>query len=675
MSAELFLELGSEDIPARFVAPALAALAAGLDKLLGPVPHGAVRTWGTPRRLAVAVSDVALSRPTQERVITGPPAAQAWKDGAPTPVALAFAKAKGIEPSALFLQETPKGPVLAARVQEGGESTATILARGLDALVAGLPFKKTMRWGTGTVRYARPLHRVTCVLGGALVPATVLGLETVDSSVGHWLLAPDAFVVRSAAQWLEELRARFVIADVAERRATIAAQLAEAAAAVGAEVPPDEALLDEVTQLVELPTTLVGAFPEALLELPPRLLVESMKVNQRYFPLFAHGRLSNRFLVVTNNPHGDGPLIAAGNARVLAARFHDARFFYQEDRRKRLVEHGEKLTGMTWIRGLGTMAERQARIGAVAAALAPGFGADHAAVAVAAARCKSDLATLMVGEFPELQGHVGRLLAELEGEGAEAALAIEEHYLPRGQGDGLPTTAAGATLAVADRVLLVGSAFAHPDLGLVPKGNADPQGIRRAAGGLVAILLDRGWKGGLDELFRRAGFTAGVEGAVEFVLARFRAQLLAEGHAADLVDAVMAVGGTELVAMAARVRGVSELVRDGRFGPIRVTFRRVAGLVKEHTDASYRLDLFEGEPEYQLHLAQSHLPAADAPVAELLGALAELRPVVDRFFDGVLVMTEDLPLRNNRLGLLRSIVNRFASFADFSRLSSDTTSA
>lgn len=688
--SELFIEIGCEELPARFIGPALQGFAVAVERLLGDITHGTVRTFGTPRRLAVSVEDVAPTRPVVEKLITGPSAASAWTELGPGPAAIAFARGKGVDPSALELVEGPKGRLVALRRVEGGERTADVVAAGLEAAVLTIPFKKTMRWGTETTRFARPLHRVLCVYAGQVVDTRVMGLVTTGTTSGHWLHHPEPVAVTGWVAYLVELRQRLVLADPAERKSLIRRQLETAAEAEGCAPPLDEALLEEVTNLVEWPSVVVGRFPVSLLELPPRLLVESMKVNQRYFPLFRGDTLTNTFLVVTNNPSADPELVAVGNARVLTARFYDAKFFYAEDRKKALAVHGERLAGMTWIRGLGTMADRQARITRIAADIAPLLGADVAVAEAAGGVCKADLATQMVGEFPELQGHVGRLLAEAEGLGADVAMAIEEHYLPRGQGDNLPRTPAGAALALADRLLLVGEAFARDGLGLVPKGNADPQGIRRAASGIVQILLDRAWQGSIARLFALAGFVdarhvavgefSGPDFAVfdhgalhEFVRARFRASMVAEGHAVDVVDAVMAAGGGEIVAMAGRIRAVSALFQAGGFEPVRTAFRRVAGLARDHALARYTPDLFQVDAERALDEAMRDQLGEDVAPDALLGRIVQLRPVVDHYFDVVHVMCDDPALRDNRLGLLRTIYERVSRFADFSRLSAGGT--
>ncbi len=658
-TGELFIEIGTEELPARFVDPAREGLSAAVVALLDGIPHGAVRTFGTPRRVAVAIADVALAKPSAEKLVTGPPVSA---DPAP------FARGKGVDPSALVQVDGPKGKVWAARVVTGGESTLGVLAAGLEGAVLGIPFKKSMRWGAGPARFGRPIRHVVALLGGARIDTTVAGIATTTESDGHWLLAPGRFPVVSADAWCDELAKRHVLADAAVRRDVIIGQLEALARAEGASTAFDADLLAEVVNLVEAPASIVGQFDAELLSLPPRLLVESMKVNQRYFPLMRDGRLTHRFLVVTNNAAGDADLIAEGNARVLAARFHDAKFFHAEDSRKPLAQHGERLSGMTWIRGLGTMAERQASVADAAVRLAAMLGAHAETVREAGALAKCDLATQMVGEFPELQGHVGRLLAEAQGHGPDVGSAIEEAYLPRHAGDATPSTPAGRALALAERLTLLHRAFAH---GLAPKGSADPQGLRRAANGVVAIVLDAGWRGDIAGLFLAANDAAATGEVLDFVGARLRATLLGEGIPTDVVEAVLAVDATDMAHAAARARAMGARVRAGTFGPVRATFRRVAGLAKDHATPSWSASGFVDPSEHALAAAFAALPGAGGDVDAELAALSDFRPAVDGFFDRVLVMVDDADVRANRLGLLRAILARFSSLADFSRLSSE----
>ncbi len=676
--SELFIEIGTEELPAHAVGPALDALVAGLVRVLGPITHGRIRTFGTPRRLAVAIDDVAAARPAVPRVVTGPPVASAFPGGVPGPVAEAFARARGVSVDQLVQVDTPKGKVIAVHRVEGGEPTAEVVGKSLEEVVLGIPFKRSMRWTEGGARFLRPIHSVCALYAGEVIDSSVAGVLTGGTSHGHWLYAAEGFPVAgnptgTADAWLEELRQRFVLADIGIRKEILLAQLRALAADAGADDTFDAALVDEVVQLVEWPRAIVGHFSPTLLELPPRLLVESMKKNQRYFPLYRGGALTNEFLVVTNNPFGDDELIATGNARVLAARFHDAKFFYAEDRKKRLEEHGAKLAGMMWIRGLGTMAERQASLADAAAGVAGLIGADVEAARAAGRWAKCDLTTQMVGEFPELQGHVGRLLAVLDGAPEEVGLAIEEHYLPRFAGDVLPTTGAGRALALAERLTLVARAFAA---GLAPKGNADGLGLRRATIGIVALVLDIGWRGPLGDLFAAAGVGGGDE-LYDFVLARLRA-MLADEAPVDVVDAVLAArprdvsgpASVDLTWAARRVRALAALVRAGEFGPIRTTFRRAAGLVKEHPSTVYDTDQLGGPAGLALHEALQDMPHA-GDVGSQLEALAALRPHLDDYFGAVLVMCDDPVARASRLGLLRSIVERFSGLADFTRLSGD----
>ncbi len=675
--SELFVEIGTEELPARFVAPAMEGIAAALGRLLGPLAPTAPRVWGTPRRVAISFSDVLALTPLEEKLVTGPPVAVAWREGQPTPAAVAFAAKFGVPVEALERAAGPKGEVIAVRRTEGGERLVDRVAAGLEAAILSIPFKKSMRWGDRREQFPRRIRYVCAVLDGERIHATVCGEPTVGTSVGHWLWHPEPFAVSGAEAWLTTLRARLVEPDPAARRARIEAQLAEAAAAEGAELCPDPALLDEVSNLVEWPTPLVGEFEASLLALPERLLVESMKVNQRYFPLYRAGRLLNRFVIISNNPHGNAALIAAGNARVLAARFHDARFFFSEDAKRPLAEHGARLAGMVWLRevkGPGgrplTMAARQEALALAAEGLAPLCSADPAIALRAGRLCKSDLPTLMVGEFPELQGHVGRkLLEEIEGESAAVALAVEEHYHPRFSGDELPTSAAGVALALAERLTLLDAAFAA---GLQPKGGADHLGLRRAANGVVALAGSGGVQAvPVAALFAAAGCTGGEE-VCEFVAARLRASLTEEGVPTDVVEAVFSAGGTSVVDRAARARAFGALSADGRLGAIRATFRRVAGLVKQNPG--------EGGPLHELDATALEAPGralrdAVAAIPETshvdgqLAALVALRPQVDAYFDGVMVMADDAGLRASRLGLLRAIVARFSTLADCSKLS------
>jgi glycyl-tRNA synthetase beta chain len=678
--AELFIEIRCEELPARFVGPAQAALGRATEKLLQGVDTGAVRTWATPRRLAVAVADVLTERPVEEKLITGPSEAAAFRDGAPTPAAQGFARSKGINVADLEIVDGPRGRVIAARVRTGGEQTADLIAAGLEAMILGIPFPKSMQWGAGGIQWGRPIHGVVAMLDGALIPTTVAGIATGNTTLGH-RLTPGPISVTGAADWVDQLRMQNVEPDGEIRRASIETQLAERAQALGTETPDMPDLVAEVANLTECPVVIDAQFEAELLALPPRLLVETMKVHQRVFPLFKDGALVNQFLVVTNHPYATDDAVAAviskGNTKVLAARFHDAQFFYAEDRKNDLAAHGERLSGMRWIRDGGTMADKAQRLGALAQSLSDLVGADPDTARTVGSLSKADLTTQMVGEFPKLQGHVGRLLAQLQGQGDEVCLGIEEHYLPRYSGDALPTTPSGRAAALADRIDTLTGCFS---LGLKPKGSADPLGLRRAANGLLIILRDAKIATGLDALWSQSGFSppngSGWADLQTFVMARLRAQLQ-ERFATDLVDAVLATGDTDPVALEARAEAMHTLSHTAEFGPIKNTFKRVMGLTKDHESTDYDPAGLVDAAATALHQSLQAVSDQAAGLADALdfsGSLAQLSSLkapVDTFFDAVLVMHEDETIRRNRLGLLRNVADQFRRIADFTHLSSD----
>jgi len=683
-TAQLFIEVHCEELPAGWGAPARKVLAKNIEKILKGIPYGRVRSWNSPRRLAVAVDDVALARPKVEQVVTGPPWAVAFRDGAFTKAAQGFARGRGASVEELYEHVGPRGPVVALKVTQGGEPTADKLAAGLEAAILSIPFKKTLHWGSRPERWARPIHGVCAVLGGERIAATVAGLETRTTVVGHRRYR-GPITVTSAEGWLEDLRAHFVLADAAERRATIVAGIEAAAAERGVVIQPDPDLLEEVVDLVEWPVAVSGRLPEHLMHLPPRLLVESMRVHQRIFDTQTDaGGLSPVFITVSNNPDGDAQIISEGNTRVLTARFEDARFFFDEDRKLTLDQTATELERMRWVRGLGTMAEKAARVAALAQVLCDVIpDTDRVQVGRAGQLCKADLCTHMVGEFPELQGHVGMLYAKHGGEDDAVALAIEEHYLPRFSGDELPASGAGRALALADRLDTLGGCFA---IGMVPKGSADPQGLRRAANGVIGILrdlgvsVDLGWlaEQALAPFMDKAKKSEAQlrDDLLAWFRARLRARLVGE-FPTEIVDAVLEAPSDCALRLGLRVEALTTLAASPEFGPLRTTFRRVMGLSKDHTSCDYDPEALAVPAEQALHAAfvdvnaraKDHMAQMD--YAATLAVMAELKAPVDRLFDDVMVMDEDLEVRRQRLGLLRSVADLFRSVADFTRLSAD----
>ena len=698
-SGELLVEVQCEELPASFVRPAVKALRDGVVELLSGIEHGEVRTWATARRIAVVVDHVAAESERIEKLVTGPPAERAFSDGQPTKMAMGFARGRGVDVSALEIVDGPKGKVVAARVVEGGRRAAAAVAEGLDALIRGLQFSKTMEWGTGGVRWARPIHRVNAILGGVCLGGVAAGRVVGNETAGHRLAAEPVFRFTDEASWLAGLRSRWVEPDLKARRAAVEAGVRHALRDVGGDDRCDPALLEEVTHLVEWPVFITGTFEPALLELPSRLLVESMKKNQRYFPVYRDGALTESFIIVSNNPSdaADSAHIARGNAAVLAARFDDARFFLAEDKKKRLEEHGAELTKMRWIRGLGSMAEKANRIGALAAEVAE---ADADAARRAGQLCKSDLVTLMVGEFPSLQGHMGTLYASHDGESDAVAAAIEEHYLPAHAGDEVARSAAGVGVALADRLDTLVGCFG---IGLIPKGG-DPQGLRRAASGVLSTLLAHERREDIRALLRvalanfhthavaaesgferwvksRAGGAAAADAdnvvhqLTDFLLARFRAAEIADGATADLVDAVLAATPPDVVALHHKVSALKGMAGHDDFKRVMQTFKRVLNITAG--------DAFEAPPLQALHepsevaLAEA-TASVESSVSEAVsrldyGAAVEqmltLQAPVAALFDAVLVDDPDPAKRAARIGLLQRVGRIFLQIADFTRIS------
>ncbi len=702
-SGELIVELFTEELPATYVEPVTEGLRAGVLELIEGIEHGEVRTFGTPRRVAVTIASVAASRDEKTELVTGPPADRALDaDGQPTKMALGFARGKGVGPEALQVVDGPKGKVVAVEVTTGGEATSELVSEGLDRVLQGLSFPgRTMTWAHGEVAFGRAVHKVNVVFDGVRVEGRALGLPFTNETVGHRLADDRRFSFRTIEEYESGLRARQVEPDVAIRRAQIEALLAKATEELGSDPIVDDELLDEVVHLVEAPTLVIGTFDADLLALPSRLLVETMKKNQRYFPVFKHGKLDHHFVVISNNPFGNAELIARGNAAVVRARFEDAKHFRREDLRHPLSHYAGTLGTMRWIRGLGDMGQKQQRVAALAERLAKRVGARAPLARRAGELSKADLVTQMVGEFPELQGHVGRLYAEAGGEDPEVALAIEEAYLPRSADDETARSAEGIAVGLADRLDTLVGCFG---IGMIPKGG-DPQGLRRATMGILRTALDRGLRLDLDELvqtgieaFHEAVVADGErfgawtkargEGATpddadalhqqlrEFFAARYRAWATDGVVTSDLVDAVLAADApADAVVWHAKVDALASLSGQAEFAEVMTTFKRVLNITRDVDAPSPSADQLDHDAERALLTA---IEAVEDDIAEAVAALdftqalhhiLTLQRPVAELFDAVMIDDDDPDVRARRKGLLLRVARIFRSVADFSRIS------
>lgn len=686
MSAkELFLEIGTEEIPAGFIPRAMAEMEAMITRELtaARLGFGEVRTVATPRRLALVVRDMPAMQPDAEVTATGPSKKAAFDaEGKPTKAAEGFARGQGVDVSALKIVETEKGEYLAVTKLETGRPTHELLAEILPTLVANIPFKKSMRWGNQDVRFARPIHWIVALFDGVVVPFTFGSIESGSISRGHRFMANTSFPVRDFNHYLEECERHFVIVDPERRKETIRRETHRVAKASGGHLLPDEELLEQVTYLVEYPSAVLGTFSKDFLVVPKEVLITSMRSHQRYFSIVDEsGRLMPCFITINNTLSEDPTVVIKGNERVLRARLSDARFFFDEDQKVSLEQRVEMLKKVVYQQKLGTSFEKMERFKALAEGLADRL---NPAVKAWAGRvawlCKADLVSGMVVEFPEVQGIMGREYALLEGVEPEIANAIAEHYQPVQAGGELPASDTGAFVSIADKLDTICGCFG---VGLIPTGAADPYALRRATIGIISIILDKGYRLSLPDLIGTslellaAKLTRPKEQVQADVLEFFRGRfvnLLGNDYPGDVVDAAVSAGFNDLVDVAARIKALAEFKSHPDFEPLTVAFKRVGNIIKGGTELPVDAALFQDPSESALYDAFRQVKdAVDAKVAEgawldSLTCIAALRGAVDGFFENVMVMAEDQQVRNNRLALLTAIARMFGRIADFSRI-------
>ena len=685
MSKELFLEIGTEEIPAGFLPRAMADMTSLITRELesARIPFGGIRTLATPRRLALVVTGVEAEQPDAEITALGPAKNIAFgPDGNPTKAAEGFARGQGVDVATLQVVTTDKGEYVAAVKKETGRPTAELLPAILPRLIGTIPFKKSMRWGDNDIRFARPIHWIVALFDGIVVPFSFGPTRSGNVSRGHRFMADTAFPVRDFSHYLEECERHFVIPDPARRKEIIRREVEQVAAAAGGRLLPDEGLLDEVTYLVEYPSVVRGAFATAFLDVPREVLITSMRSHQRYFSIVdGDGKLMPGFITVNNTLTSDPTVVVKGNERVLRARLSDARFFFEEDKKVPLADRVEALKAVVYQQKLGTSFEKMERFRALAEGLANRLApAAKEKVSRAAWLCKADLVTGMVGEFPEVQGIMGREYALLQGEEREVAVAIAEHYLPTQAGGALPASDIGALVSIADKLDSICGCFG---VGLIPTGAADPYALRRAALGIIAIILNRGYRLSLPDLIDRSLTLlepkltrpkAEVATEVrEFFRGRF-VNLQAGEFAGDAVEAAVAVGYDDLVDARARIAALAEFKAHPDFGALAIGFKRAANIVKEGVDTPVNPALFTDPAEGELCAAFAGVKAtveekvAGHAYLEALTEIATLRGPIDTFFEKVMVMAEDEGVRANRLALLTGIARLVGGIGDFSRL-------
>lgn len=683
MQAQDFLvELGTEELPPKALRQLAEAFLAGVEKGLKEAGLGyrAARHYAAPRRLAVRVEQLATQQPDRTQQMDGPPLQAAFgADGQPTPAALGFARKCGVELSEL----DQSGPRLRFVQTIPGQAANALLPGIVDQALADLPIPKRMRWGAGKTEFVRPTQWLVMLLGEDVIPCRILSRQAGRESRGHRFHHPAAVSISSPASYADDLRKAHVIADFAERRELISRRVSELAAEQqGSAIVPDS-LLDEVTALVEWPVPLVCSFEERFLEVPQEALISTMQDNQKYFCLLdAEGKLLPRFITVANIESTDPAQIIAGNEKVVRPRLTDAEFFFQQDKKHRLEENNQRLANVVFQAQLGSVYDKALRVSSLAAFIAESIGGNPANAARAGLLSKCDLASEMVGEFPELQGIAGYYYARHDGEAEDVALALNEQYMPRGAGAELPSTLTGAAVALADKLDTLAGIFG---IGMLPTGSKDPYALRRAALGVLRILIEKQLELDLHTALQTAvnqyGSAVKSDGLVDqvqdFIFDRLRARYEDEGIDVAVYQSVRSVHPDSPLDFDQRVQAVQAFRRLPEAEALAAANKRVANiLAKADSTVPGTVDqqLLSETAEQALAAALSDAEAAVAPLARqrqysaTLNRLAALREPVDAFFDQVLVNAEDERIRANRYALLARLRGLFLGVADISLL-------
>lgn len=676
------LEVGSEELPSADQVVVQDQLQSSIIRLLEAqrLNHGKIRVLGTPRRLIVEVEQLAPSQDSAERTVKGPPWNKAFDEsGAPTPAGTGFANSSGVDVKDLVKQELDGGTFAVAEVSEGGRPAWQVLGEALPKVLADLHFDKSMRWNASGVEFSRPIRWLLALHGSEVVPFEYAGLQSGRTTRG--LLHPETSAVEidHPHGYFDSLHGLEIIADPIQRSTVVSEQVSALAKSVSATLAADEQLLLEVTNLVEAPNSLLGDFDEAHLALPKDVLISVMKVHQRYFPVEADGRLLPHFVVVANGVEDPQEIVKKGNEHVVAARFADATYFVKRDLERPLESYVDDLEGLTFQAELGSMLAKTKRLEALSDTLAD-FAElsndDKQSILRAARLCKADLATQMVIDMTSLEGAMGRYYALESGEDEAAANAIYEHYLPRSAGDVLPETSAGRILALADRLDSLMGLFS---IGAQPTGTRDPFALRRAALGLILILVD--WDLRIDlrdalgwawDGYARKGEPDTLQDCLAFIVRRHQRLLLDRGQPHDVVEAVLAAQGHDPAGATVAVDELATWVNKKDWSQTLQAYSRCVRITRD-LEQTYDFDekrITEGATRTLFDALSAAEQAERKPgsIDDFLTGFTPMIPAIDRFFDDVMVMDEVRSLRENRLGLLQRIVQLASGAADLSKL-------
>ena len=683
MSKTLLLEIGTEEVPAHVMPGILSQLKENAAKTFEElrIEYKNIKTLGTPRRSALLVEGLAEQQADLSKENRGPAVNIAFDaDGNPTKAAQGFARGQGVKPEELV---TKDGYVY-AMVHEKGGQTVDLLGDTLKGLVDGLNFPNNMHWADLDYKFIRPLRWLVALYGQDVIDFEVANVKSGRTSRGHRFLSEGDFEIANAEDYVEACRKASIIVDQNERCEMIRQQIAEVAAANGGQAEVNEDLLEEVLYLVEYPTALCGKFDEKYLALPAEAVITPMRDHQRYFPVLKDGQLLPLFITIRNGGKEHLETVQHGNERVLRARLEDAQFFFDEDRKKTLEQHGEKLKTVVFQDGLGTIYDKALRLEVLAGYIADAIGAneqDKKDAVRAAKLAKADLVTGMVTEFTELQGVMGREYALLDGETKAVAQAIDEHYMPRFAGDSQPASVAGRIVSLADKIDTIVGTFSR---GLIPTGSQDPFALRRQALGIVNMLKEAQYHISLSQLVAKAmellkiadaGQQAKLQNDVaDFMKLRLKNVLADAGIRYDVVDAVF-VTVDDIYGVFLRANAVNEAVKQDMEKTIQA-FVRTGNIARkaEGVQAAVEADLLAEQVEkdlckaYEAAASKVEKEIAAQDYAGAIATLSQLAAPIDAFFDGVMVMDKDEKIKNNRLGLLKLVDNLVCPVADFSKI-------
>lgn len=683
MSKTLLLEIGTEEVPAHVMPGILSQLKENAAKTFEElrIEYKNIKTLGTPRRSALLVEGLAEQQADLSKENRGPAVNIAFDaDGNPTKAAQGFARGQGVKPEELV---TKDGYVY-AMVHEKGGQTVDLLGDTLKGLVDGLNFPNNMHWADLDYKFIRPLRWLVALYGQDVIDFKVANVKSGRTSRGHRFLSEGDFEIANAEDYVEACRKASIIVDQNERCEMIRQQIAEVAAANGGQAEVNEDLLEEVLYLVEYPTALCGKFDEKYLALPAEAVITPMRDHQRYFPVLKDGQLLPLFITIRNGGKEHLETVQHGNERVLRARLEDAQFFFDEDRKKTLEQHGEKLKTVVFQDGLGTIYDKALRLEVLAGYIADAIGAneqDKKDAVRAAKLAKADLVTGMVTEFTELQGVMGREYALLDGETKAVAQAIDEHYMPRFAGDSQPASVAGRIVSLADKIDTIVGTFSR---GLIPTGSQDPFALRRQALGIVNMLKEAQYHISLSQLVAKAmellkiadaGQQAKLQNDVaDFMKLRLKNVLADAGIRYDVVDAVF-VTVDDIYGVFLRAQAVNEAVKQDMEKTIQA-FVRTGNIARKAEDVQAAVEADILAEQVEKDLCKAYEAAASKVEKEIvaqdyagaIATLSQLAAPIDAFFDGVMVMDKDEKIKNNRLGLLKLVDNLVCQVADFSKI-------